>query len=87
MEPDNELDKCTACVKKENVVAGHLPLVKNRKFVKIIFYFLCADRCATSKVVITSKSTNLGDGDAMQLPLDLRIAGKNNSTVILEKKL
>ena len=68
MEPDNEVDKYAVCVKKENVVVGHLPLGKNGKFAKMIFYFLRADQYATCEVIITGKPTNLGDGDGMQVP-------------------
>ena len=78
MEHDNEVDKYAGCVKKENVVVGHLPLRKNGKFAKMIFYFLGADQYATCEVIITGKPTNLGDGDGMQVPCNLRITGKKD---------
>ena len=57
VEPDNEVD----------VVMDHLHLRKNRKFAKMIFYFLCADHYPTCEI----KPTNLGDGDGMQVPRNL----------------
>ena len=38
-EPGNLVDKDVVCVKKENEIVGHLPLRKDRKFVKTVFYF------------------------------------------------
>ena len=46
MEPYNVIDKYAVCVKKNNVIVGHLPLGKDGRFAKIIFYFLRADRYA-----------------------------------------
>ena len=63
MEPDNVIDKYAVCVKKNNVIVGHLPLGKDGRFVEMIFYFLRADRYAECKVIITGKEVNLGDGD------------------------
>ena len=42
-ELGNLLDKYAVCVKKENEIVGHLPLGKDRKFAKTVFYFLRAD--------------------------------------------
>ena len=50
MEPDHVVDKYAVCVKKSNVIVGHLPLGKDRRFVKMIFYFLGVDRYAECKV-------------------------------------
>ena len=63
MEPDNVMDKNAVCVQKNTSVVGHLPLDKNGKFAKMIFYFLRADKDAECKVVITGKEHSLGDGD------------------------
>ena len=49
MEPDNVMDKYAACVKKNTSIVGHLPLGKNGKFAKMIFYFLRADQDAESQ--------------------------------------
>ena len=38
-EPRNLVDKYTVCVKKENEIVGHLPLGKDGKFAKTVFYF------------------------------------------------
>ena len=51
MEADNVMDKCAVCVKKNTSIVGHLPLGKNGKFAKMIFYFLRADQDAECKVV------------------------------------
>ena len=62
MKPDNVVDRYAVCVKKNNVIVGHLPLGKDGRFAKMIFYFLRADRYAECKVMITGKKVNLGDG-------------------------
>ena len=74
MEPDNAVYKYAVCVKKNNVIVGHLPLGKNGRFAKMIFYFLRADRCAEYKVIIIGKEVNLGDGEGMQVPCLLKIS-------------
>ena len=61
MEPDNAVGKYAVCVKKNNVIVGHLPLGKVGRFAKI-FYFLRVDRYAECKVIITGKEVNHGDG-------------------------
>ena len=38
-EPGNLVDKYAVCVKKENEIVGHLPLGKDGKFAKTVFYF------------------------------------------------
>ena len=78
MEPDNVVDKYAVCVKKNNVIVGHLPIGKDVRFVKMILYFLRADRYAECKVIITGKEVNLGDGEGMQVPSLLKISGTKN---------
>ena len=39
MEPDNVMNKYAVCVKKNTSIEGNLPLDKNGKFTKMIFYF------------------------------------------------
>ena len=56
MELDNVMDKYGVCVKKNTSMVGHLPLGKNGKFPKMIFYFLRADQDA---------EVNLGNRDGM----------------------
>ena len=63
MEHDNVMDKYAACVKRNTSIGGHLPLGKNGKFAKMIFYFFRADQDAECKIIITGKEVNLGDGD------------------------
>ena len=74
MEPDNVMDKYAVCVKKNTSIVGHLPLGKNGKFAKMIFYFLRADQDAECKVVITGKEVNLGS----------RQRGRNASSLQVE---
>ena len=62
MEPNNVADKYAVCVKKNKVIVGNLPLGKDGRFAKMIFYFLRADRYAECKVIITGKEVNLGNG-------------------------
>ena len=65
MELDNVIDKYAVCVKKNNVLVGHLPLGKDGRFAKMIFNFLRADRYAECKVITTGKEVNLGDGEGI----------------------
>ena len=46
MVTDNVVDKYAVCVKKKASVVGHLPLGKNGKFAKMIFYLLRGDQDA-----------------------------------------
>ena len=50
MEPDDGMVKYAVCVKKNTSIVGHLPLGKNGKFAKMIFYFLRADQDAECKL-------------------------------------
>ena len=81
------MDKYAVCVENSSSIAGHLPLGKNGKFAKMIFYFLRADQDAECKVVITGKEVNLGDGDGMQVPCKLKISGPRNMVEILCKNI
>ena len=87
MEPDNVMDKYAVCVKKNTFIVGHLPLSKNGKFAKMIFYFLRADQDAECKVVITVKEVNLGDWDGMQVPCKLKISDPRKMVEILCKNI
>ena len=62
MESSNPVDKYAVSRNKDNLIVGHLPLDKNRKFSRTIFYFLGTYRYAKCEVVITRKAVNLGDG-------------------------
>ena len=86
-EPDNVMDKYVVCVKKNTSIVGHLPLAKNGKFAKMIFYFLKADQDAECKVVITGKEVSLGDGDGMQVTCKLKISGPRKMVEILCKSI
>ena len=66
-ELGNLVDKYTVCVKKENEIVGHLPLGKDRKYAKTVFYFLRANEYVSCNVLIKGKPVNLGDGDGMQV--------------------
>ena len=74
-------------MKKKNVIVGHVPLGKDGRFAKMIFYFLRADRYAKCKVIITGKEVNLGDGKGMQVPYLLKISGTKNMLQILCKNI
>ena len=87
MDPDNVMDKYAVCVKKNTSIVGHVPLGKNGKFVKIIFYVLIADQDSERKVVITDNKVNLGDGDGMQVPWKLKISGPRKMVEILCKNI
>ena len=87
MEPDNVVDKYTVCIKKNNVIVGHLPLGKDGRFAKKIFYFLRANRYAECKVTITGKEVNLCDGEGMQVPCLLKISRTKNMLQILCKNI
>ena len=74
-EPGNMVDKYAVCVKKENEIVGHLPLGKDGKFAKTMFYFLRADEYGSCNVLIKLKTVNLGDGDRMQVSFTLNFYG------------
>ena len=81
------MDKYAVCVENSSSIAGHLPLGKNGKFAKMIFYFLRADQDAECKVAITGKEVSLGDGGGMQVPCKLKISGPRNMVEILCKNI
>ena len=81
------MDKCAVCVKKNTSIVGHLPLGKNGKFAKMIFYFLRADQDAECKEYITGKKVNLGDENGMQVPCKLKISGPRKMAEILCKNI
>ena len=82
-EPGNLVDKYAVCLKKESEVVGHLPRGKERKFAKIAFYFLRADKYGSCNVLIKRKPVNLGDGDGMQVSCTLNFAGRKKFICIL----
>ena len=81
----NVVDKYAVCVKKNDVIVGHLPHGRNGRFAEMIFYFLRADKYAECKVIITEKEVNLGDDEGMPVPCLLRISGTKNMLQILCK--
>ena len=87
MELDNVMDKYAVCIKKNTSIVGHLPLGKNGKFAKMIFYFLRADQDAECKVVTTGKEVSLDDGDGMQVPCKLKISKPRKMVEILYKNI
>ena len=86
-EPGNLVDKYAVCVKKENEIVGHLPLGKDGKFAKTVFYFLRADVYGSCNVLIKGKPANLGDGDGMQVSCKLNFVGQKRFICILQKTL
>ena len=81
------MDKYAVCVKKENEIVGNLPLGKDRKFAKNVFYFLKADEYDSRNVLINGKPVNLGDGDGMQVSCALNFVGQKKFICILQKTL
>ena len=81
------MDKYTVCVKKENEIVGQLPLGKDGKFAKTVFYFLRADEYGSCNVLIKGKPVNLGDGDGMQVSCTLNFVGRKKFICILQKTL
>ena len=51
-EPGNLVGKYAVCVKKENEIVGHLPLGKDAKLAKTVFYFLREDEYGSWNVLI-----------------------------------
>ena len=84
-EPYNVVDKYAVCVKKNDVIVGHLPHGKKGRFAKMIFHFLRGDKYAEYKVIITEEEVNLGDDERMPVPCLLRISGTKNMLQILCK--
>ena len=87
VEPDNIIDKYAVAVKKEGKVVGHLPLGKNGKFAKMIFYFLKADHYGKCDVTVTGRAVNLGDDDGMQVPCTLHFSAQKEMIQMLKKKI
>ena len=86
-EPGNLVDKYAVCVKKENEIVGHLPLGKDGKFAKTVFYFLREDEYGSCNVLIKAKPFNLGDVDGMQVSFTLNFVGRKKFICILQKTL
>ena len=84
-ESGNLVDKYAVCVKKENEIVGHLPLEKDEKFAKTVFYFFRADEHGSCNVLIKGKPVNLGDGDGMQVSCKLNFVGRKKFICILQK--
>ena len=70
------MDKYAVCIKNENEIVGHLPLGKDGKFAKTVFYFLRADEYGSCNVLIKGKLVNLGDGDGMQVSCTLNFVDR-----------
>ena len=86
IEPHNPVDKYAVAVKKDENVVGHLPLWKNGKFAKTIFYFLRGDPCGKCNIIVTGKAVNLGDGDGMQVPRILHLSGQKSMVEMLKQQ-
>ena len=86
-EPGNLVDKYAVCIKNENEIVGHLPLGKDGKFAKTVFYFLRADEYGSCNVLIKGKPVNLGDGDEMHVSCTLNFVGQKKFICILQKTL
>ena len=67
MEPSHPVDTYAVSRNKDNLIVGHLPLDKNRKFSRTFFYFLGTYRYEKCEIVISRKEVNLGDGYGNQV--------------------
>ena len=86
-ESGNSVDKYAVCVKKENEIFGNIPLGKDGKFAKTVFYFLKGNEYDSRNVLIKGKPFNLGDGDGMQISCALNFVGQKKFICILQKTL
>ena len=86
MEPGNVKDKYAVAVKKSNDIIGHLPLGKNGRFAKTIFYFLKSRETNTCKAVVTGNSVNLGKGKGMEVPCQLVFNGDEQYINLLKSQ-
>lgn len=84
MEKDKFVDKYTVCVKKNDVIVGHLPHDKNGRFAKMMFYFLRGEKYAEYKVMITGKEVNLSNGEEMQVPCLLMLKIREHFVKIIK---
>ena len=75
MEPTNEQDCHTVCVKKEGCVVDHLEKGTSGKFAQIIFFFLRANKTASCDIIVTGRPVNLGDKKGQKVPCKQRLAG------------
>lgn len=84
MKPDNGADKYAVYFKKILLPASH-PQEKMESVQKIFFPHV--ETNMQPEVIIIGRTTNLGDGDGMEVPYFLRITGKKDYIGILENKL
>ena len=82
-EPGNPKEKYAVIPKKNECIVGHLPLGKTCNFAKTMFYFLRTDKYSICEVKNTGKPVNLGDGQGMQVPCKLKLAGRSKFVNIL----
>ena len=82
IEPHDPVDKYATDVKKDQKVAGHLPVGDKGKFAKTIFYFLRADPYGKCNITVPGKAVNLGDGDGIQVPCILHLSGQKSMVEI-----
>ena len=87
MKPGNVVDKYAVCVKKDELIVGHLPLGDTGKFMKLIFCFLRADSYANCHVGITEKEVNPGDDEGMQMPCLLKFSETKQMLDILKREV
>ena len=81
------MDKYAVCVKKENEIVEQIPLGKDGKFAKTVFYFLRADKYGSCNVLIKKKPVKLGHGDGIQVSCTLNLFGQKKFICILQKTL
>ena len=88
MEPTNKLDKYAVAVKgKDRDVIVHLSLGKSGKFAMTVFYFLKSNENHHSKITVTGKATNAGDGFRMKVPSQLFFLAEEKFIIIFQENL
>ena len=81
------MDKYGVTVKKDRKIVGHLPLRKNGKFAKTIFYFLRVGPYGKCDITVSGQAVNLGDSDGMHVPCVLHLSGQKSMVEILKQQI
>ena len=81
------MDKFAVYVKISEKIVGHLKKGTSGRFAKTIFYFLRRYAYSSAWAKVTGKRFNLHDGEGMQVPCKLSLAGQPKFVYLLSKKL
>ena len=83
MEPTNIEDPYAVCVKKENLVVGHLERGYDGKLSQTIYFFLRADQSASCRITVTGHPVNMGDNLGMKVPCTIEVRGRREYIRVL----